>query len=167
MEESEVGPARNEAMSWLGSWGFDDDLDGPAGVFKLLVSEVITNGLRHGGMADALIVYMQAEGDRITFAVRDGNPRGPVRPIDMAGSLPLGGRGLFLIEAMADVSGWHPDGAGKVVWFQLRVPAPALPVDAAESTSTNEGQHQQLRHLGDRIRAMRPRQHVRSLAFAS
>ncbi|MFC1418760.1 ATP-binding protein [Streptacidiphilus cavernicola] len=167
-QEVEVGIARDEAMRRLRSWGFDGNPDGPAGVFKLLVSEVITNGLRHGGTAEALTAVMQAEGDLITFAVRDSNPAGPARPLEVAGSLPLGGRGMFLIEVMADGSGWHPDGEGKLVWFQLRVPAAALPLAATEHTDTDEGQrHRQMRDLGHRIREMRPRQHVRRLAVAS
>jgi anti-sigma regulatory factor (Ser/Thr protein kinase) len=164
-QNAEVGAARDESLRILTSWGFDTDREGPGGVFKLLVSEVVTNAVRHGGTEGDLTAVMLAEGDMVTFAVRDSNPDAPARAPEVAGSLPLGGRGMFLIEAMADASGWHPAGDGKLVWFQLRLPV--LRGQAIADERTDGSRHTQLRALGTRIREMRPRQHIRPLAVAS
>ncbi len=91
----------------------------------LLVSELVTNALRHGGGPSELIV--QLDDAAVAVGVRDASPRAPhpamaegpgaTRVID--GGLAESGRGLMLVELLADAWGWRPEEGGKLVWFRL------------------------------------------------
>ena len=93
---------------------------------SLLVSELVTNALRHGGGPRELLVHVDADG--VDVGVRDESPRpphpgstdGPGAARVIEGGLAEGGRGLLLVELLADTWGWRPEGTGKVVWFRLR-----------------------------------------------
>jgi anti-sigma regulatory factor (Ser/Thr protein kinase) len=84
----------------------------------LLLSEVVTNSVRHAGLArdDAIEVVLEA-GDVLRVEVRDGGagfeltaPRpDPARP---------SGWGLYLVERLADRWGVE-SGPPTTVWFEL------------------------------------------------
>jgi anti-sigma regulatory factor (Ser/Thr protein kinase) len=84
----------------------------------LLVSEVVTNALRHTDGQVTLQLWRYA--DRLRVEVSDETARGPVA----AGGGPLdeAGRGVPVMDALADRWGTAPQGAGKVVWFELDLP---------------------------------------------
>jgi anti-sigma regulatory factor (Ser/Thr protein kinase) len=92
----------------------------------LLVSELVTNALRHGGGPRELLV--QLDDAAVVVGVRDASPRAPylatsegpgaVRVVDAG--LAENGRGLMLVELLADAWGWRPEDGGKLVWFRLR-----------------------------------------------
>jgi anti-sigma regulatory factor (Ser/Thr protein kinase) len=85
----------------------------------LLVSEVVTNALRH---TDGLIdLELWRFADRVRVEVSDEASRGPVQA--GAGLLDESGRGVPLMDALSDRWGTSPHGAGKVVWFELDLPA--------------------------------------------
>jgi anti-sigma regulatory factor (Ser/Thr protein kinase) len=46
---------------------------------------------------------------------------GAVRVVD--GGLAENGRGLLLVDQLADSWGWRPETGGKLVWFRLRRPS--------------------------------------------
>ena len=83
---------------------------------RLLVSELVTNCVRHAHTAITLVI--DCDDARIAVAVGDDADGVPVvrEPDEHA----LGGRGLQLVDAMAGEWGVQrrPDG-GKVVWFRL------------------------------------------------
>jgi anti-sigma regulatory factor (Ser/Thr protein kinase) len=87
----------------------------------LLTTELVTNGVRHSPAGDAgtVDVSMFLRSDRIRVEVRDpgsGFAHVPYRP----GTLSEGGRGLFLVEVIADE--WGMGGSdGTVVWYELDV----------------------------------------------
>jgi PAS domain-containing protein/anti-sigma regulatory factor (Ser/Thr protein kinase) len=85
----------------------------------LLVSEVVTNALRHTHGRVELELWRFA--DRVRVEVSDETSRGPVP----AGGdvLDESGRGVPLMDALSDRWGISPHGAGKVVWFELDLPA--------------------------------------------
>ncbi|MGD9797731.1 MAG: ATP-binding protein [Acidimicrobiia bacterium] len=95
-----------------------DDVD----IAQLLVSELVSNAVRHAADSDHVTLTIQHEAD-LVVAVADGDPRRPVllHPDDEA----LGGRGVELVDALASSWGVTPvldgDGSpvGKVVWFRL------------------------------------------------
>jgi anti-sigma regulatory factor (Ser/Thr protein kinase) len=81
----------------------------------LLVSEVVTNALRHTDGEVALELWRFP--DRLRVEVSDETSRGPVAgahdPLDDSG------RGVPLMDALSDRWGTAPQGDGKVVWFEL------------------------------------------------
>ncbi len=81
----------------------------------LLVSELVANAVLYGGTP--LEVIVRCGDDRVRVEVHDGNSQLPVRKhySNLSGT----GRGLLLVERMAD--GWGADRTtgGKVVWFEL------------------------------------------------
>ena len=114
--------ARRVVAAALHRAGHDDLVD----TATLLVSEVVTNALRHGGGPREMLVEVGADG--IAVGVTDGSqqpPReepgdgpGAVRVVD--GGLAENGRGLVLVDLLADSWGWRPEPDGKLVWFTLR-----------------------------------------------
>lgn len=90
-------------------------LAGAAELAALLVNELVTNAILHAG-TDIEVRLRQAEA-RIRVEVADGGA-GTVEVRDFGADASTG-RGLLLIEELADEWGAEPDGAGKVVWFEL------------------------------------------------
>lgn len=119
------GPGRD--ASGRGGPGGDEKRDGkrdgkrnatgPAATAELLTSELVTNALLHTDH-DALVTATLAT-DRLRVEVRDfdgGDPRPRVPDADTG----THGRGLLLVEALADVWGVREHAVGKSVWFELR-----------------------------------------------
>jgi len=98
----------------------DGDLDRLADTATLLVSELVTNALRHGGGPRELLVDVHAGG--VHVSVSDSSPVPPLQRDQGAtlDVLPETGRGLLLVEALADDWGWAQEPLGKRVWFRLR-----------------------------------------------
>jgi anti-sigma regulatory factor (Ser/Thr protein kinase) len=84
-------------------------------VAELLVSELVSNAVRHAGGAPIMLIEVDATGVRV--AVQDDSPTIPQvqLPSDEAGS----GRGLVLVDALAASLGWTKTPEGKRVWFTL------------------------------------------------
>jgi anti-sigma regulatory factor (Ser/Thr protein kinase) len=102
----------------------------PAGVkddVALLVTELITNAVRHGGAAPdrPLQVGLEHQDGCIRVEVVDTGTHfeAPSRPGD---GTPSGGWGLFLVDRIAERWGVHPAAAGTCVWFEV----PAGPLAA-------------------------------------
>jgi anti-sigma regulatory factor (Ser/Thr protein kinase) len=87
---------------------------------RLMVSELVTNSLRHAGGSNRTIeVVADIEGSTLKVQVRDkGKGFGPrPRRVDAsAGS----GWGLYLVDQLADRWGANVDGT-TCVWFELRL----------------------------------------------
>lgn len=106
-----AGRARAFVESVLAGAG----LDHLAYTATLLVSELVANAVLHSGTP--LEVVVQCGDDRVRVEVHDGNPQLPMRKhySSMSGT----GRGLLLVERMADDWGADRTAGGKVVWFEL------------------------------------------------
>jgi hypothetical protein len=87
----------------------------------LVVSELVTNAIRHGGAPIEL--RLRHEPHQLVITVSDGAVTLPA-PRDMDPTSAWG-RGLHLVEAVTDRWGAHPIGAGKTVW--AIVPLPCVP----------------------------------------
>jgi anti-sigma regulatory factor (Ser/Thr protein kinase) len=85
----------------------------------LIVSELVTNAVRHGRPDIVLSVEMLS--DRIRIEVRDGNDAVPTVPAeDPAVDRPTG-RGLLIVAATASDWGVVSTGEpGKCVWAEIR-----------------------------------------------
>jgi anti-sigma regulatory factor (Ser/Thr protein kinase) len=83
----------------------------------LVVSELVTNAVRHGRPPARLEVT--GEPGRVLLRVHDAAPRPPA-PRAATGDRP-GGRGLHLVAALTADWGCtpHRDGPGKYVWAEL------------------------------------------------
>jgi anti-sigma regulatory factor (Ser/Thr protein kinase) len=117
-----VGQARAWLRSRLEGWS----ADGVATV-QLLVSELVTNAILH--TADVVEVTAELAGSGITVEVADSNPSKPV--VKQYERDAATGRGLHLVEALADAWGVRGDDSHKWVWFRV--------VDGAPSRRTVPG----------------------------
>jgi len=87
-------------------------------VAELLVSELVTNALRHGSPPITMEVSCLGE-QGLRVRVSDGVPGAPlVRHVDADSE---SGRGMLLIAALAAQWGVEPGLAGKAVWFRVAV----------------------------------------------
>lgn len=83
---------------------------------ELLVSELVTNAIRHGG-TDRVEVEVSVRDGHAVLGVFDSSPEWPEpRRVD---SWDVGGRGLLLVEHLAHRWGVDPTGTGKNVWVEL------------------------------------------------
>jgi len=91
---------------------------------QLIASELVTNGVVHA--RTDLRVTVRLEGRTLSLAVRDGDPR-LLHPagggVDADGN--GYGRGLLIVDSMADSWGCTPTADGKVTWAILELPVPA------------------------------------------
>ncbi|MEV1081644.1 SpoIIE family protein phosphatase [Streptomyces sp. NPDC050211] len=114
-EPERVATARQQLRELLHDWASPDQVDSAV----LLLSEMLTNVLVHTD-ADALLLA-QITGEagirRLHVEVTDTSDDLPHkrRPGELASS----GRGLMLIELLANAWGVDPRGEGKSIWFEL------------------------------------------------
>ncbi len=88
-------------------------------VARLLVSELVTNAIRHGA-GEEVVLSTWMDGSSVRFAVRDAGDQRPARAEPRGAA---GGYGLNLVASLA--SRWGAD-ASSGVWFELdRTPPPA------------------------------------------
>ncbi|WP_328954162.1 ATP-binding protein [Kitasatospora purpeofusca] len=105
---------RANAADVLQAWGLDRDGDQSFAVV-LVLTELVTNAGRHGRPRLGLIdTEMWLDGDRVVVTVMDGTGEVPVARD--AGSGDESGRGLRLISAYVEASGYEPHRGGKRIW---------------------------------------------------
>ncbi|QEU92767.1 ATP-binding protein [Streptomyces kanamyceticus] len=136
-----VGSARKFTRTTLTQWDLDERFDDIA----LVVSELVTNALRHGlplahhrpsnealraapfDSADTpresqdppVRLHLMRWASRLVCAVRDPSDESPVTRDTDDDFSAESGRGLFLVDSFSDGWGWHPLAGtlrGKVVW---------------------------------------------------
>jgi anti-sigma regulatory factor (Ser/Thr protein kinase) len=113
-----VSEARHAASTKLREWGVDDAASADV---VLLVSELVTNTLRHAQPPIEVRMRLDTgESDRIVLDVSDGAALSPtLREMDPAATT---GRGLHLVSALARSWGARPTGGGKSVWCVFDLP---------------------------------------------
>lgn len=122
-----VREARRFTRGTLDQWDVGDRFDD----ICLVVSELVTNALRHALPADAVgtehassvRLHLMRWTGRLVCAVRDPSHETPT-PRDSDDFSAESGRGLFLVDSFADSWGWHPLAGtldGKVVWAMFRL----------------------------------------------
>ncbi|WP_241845150.1 ATP-binding protein [Streptomyces silvensis] len=107
-----VSEVRGALRELLRHWG----PPGRADTAELLTSELVTNALVHTDR-DAVVTAAVGPG-RLRVEVRDFVARRPrVRSAEEGED--THGRGLVLVQSLADAWGVRAQGVGKVVWFEL------------------------------------------------
>jgi anti-sigma regulatory factor (Ser/Thr protein kinase) len=123
-----VREARQFTRGTLGQWEIGERFDDVC----LVVSELVTNALRHGLPSNTprtpaqdppVRLHLMRWTERLVCAVRDPSHDSPVarEAEDFSAE---SGRGLFLVDSFADSWGWHPLAgtlSGKVVWALFRL----------------------------------------------
>lgn len=84
---------------------------------ELLVSEVVTNAVLHGGISQAPVTVTPIVGG-VRIDVVDPADAFPAEPVVSALDTP-GGLGLGIVDTLARSWGVEPTYRGKVVWFEL------------------------------------------------
>ncbi|GGY15672.1 ATP-binding protein [Streptomyces djakartensis] len=107
-----VPEARKALRELLGQWG----KNGQSDVAELLTSELVTNAIVHTDHDAVLTATVGPRGLRVE--VRDFVARRPRLRVPVADD-GTNGRGLFLVESLADDWGVRAHGVGKAVWFEL------------------------------------------------
>lgn len=101
--------------------GLDGHLGNVFGDVVLLISELVTNSVRHAGLdaTQPLQLSVQTDGDTVRVAVRDPGP-GFEPPPPPPNPAHVGGWGLVLVDQLAERWGIEHDGEANVVWCELK-----------------------------------------------
>ncbi|WP_229820890.1 MULTISPECIES: ATP-binding protein [Streptomyces] len=111
-----VPEVRRALRELLETWGEP----GRSDVAELLTSELVTNALLHTDHDAVLTATVTARGLRVE--VRDFVARKPRLRVSDA-DCDTHGRGLYLVQSLADAWGVRSHGVGKSVWFELHAEA--------------------------------------------
>ncbi|MFF7852926.1 ATP-binding protein [Streptomyces sp. NPDC007904] len=107
-----VPESRRALRDMLRQWGRPEQ----SAIAELLTSELVTNALVHTDREAVLTATVGPRGLRVEvrdFVAREPRPRPP----DAGDG--THGRGLVLVESLADAWGVRAHGVGKAVWFAL------------------------------------------------
>ncbi|EME96841.1 ATP-binding protein [Streptomyces mobaraensis NBRC 13819 = DSM 40847] len=113
--ESTVAVRRLTRAVIVHHWGLSERLAEPA---VLLVSELVGNAVRHTGARHFGLRLVRRRG-WIRAEVRD--PSRGLPCLVPVGELDISGRGLFLVDRLADRWGVDLLARGKTTWFEMRV----------------------------------------------
>ena len=107
--------ARHFVADTLAEWSLTDPLDSAA----MVVTELVSNAIRHTGAPIALHLYHF--GQRLVVEVLDADDRPPRR---MQPSIQdENHRGVYIVDMLTRRWGSRPTGRGKVVWAELVLPS--------------------------------------------
>ncbi|MBT2387187.1 ATP-binding protein [Streptomyces sp. ISL-11] len=121
-DPAEVGRARKWARSRLAGSGIGVD-EPLAETLILLISELVTNAVVHTGCPAVLRMLFpdagpaEARSGTVRVEVADISSRPPRRR--RAEGDDTGGRGLELVDGLADRWGWQAEGNGKRIWCEV------------------------------------------------
>ena len=93
----------------------------PDGMVSLLLTELVTNAVRHGGAQDGqrVAVTVEHRPGLLRVSVSDSGPGFHWRPPAPRRPPAEGGYGLVLVDRMAQRWGIEPGGDSTTVWFEL------------------------------------------------
>jgi hypothetical protein len=120
-EPSTAGIGRELVRNVLGVWRLEDLADRAA----LIITELIANASRHTPCLEIRLIFGRPSATRVRVGVVDGEPS-RLPALSQADEDDESGRGLLLIDAIADRWGYDLQGSGrrpwgKEVWAELRI----------------------------------------------
>ncbi|MGW4995844.1 SpoIIE family protein phosphatase [Streptomyces mirabilis] len=115
-----VADARQLASTRLADWGVEDLRFST----ELIVSELVTNAMRHGAVPIRLRLILD---DVLICEVSDGSSTSP--RLRHARTTDEGGRGLHLVAQFSRRWGARHTGSGKVIWAEQSLPGACPPID--------------------------------------
>ncbi len=131
-DPAEVGRARRWARSRLAGSGIGAD-EPLAETLILLISELVTNAVVHTGSSARLRMCFSGTGavvGTVRVEVVDASARPPRQR--HADGEDTNGRGLELVDGLADRWGWQHEGAGKRIWCEVDRGQPLLMAAGAD-----------------------------------
>ncbi|MET9443555.1 ATP-binding SpoIIE family protein phosphatase [Streptomyces sp. NPDC006610] len=112
-EESVVAEARHSVVRQLAAWGLDE----LAFTTEIIVSELVTNAIRHaGGPIGLRLIRSSVLVCEVTDSINT-QPR-----MRRARSTDEGGRGLFIVAQLAQRWGSRYGPTGKIIWAEQALP---------------------------------------------
>ncbi|MFB8244862.1 SpoIIE family protein phosphatase [Streptomyces sp. NPDC055952] len=114
-DPSAVAQARKDVVAQLERWGLSD----AAFVTELVVSELVTNAIRH---AEPPVRLRLIHDTSLICEVSDGGSTAP--HLRRARSLDEGGRGLLLVAQLTERWGTRQTATGKTIWAEQPLPPP-------------------------------------------
>ncbi|MEW9264547.1 ATP-binding protein [Kineococcus endophyticus] len=113
-------PRRLSAVGMARHWATEHCADALSeqgqAVLELLTSEVVANAVLHG--REPLTLTVQCEPGEVTVEVTDASPDLPV--LKQVAAEATGGRGVALVDALAQRWGAERRGQGKRTWFTVQ-----------------------------------------------
>ncbi|WP_371578770.1 SpoIIE family protein phosphatase [Streptomyces sp. NBC_01314] len=119
-EPERIAGARQQVRELLHDWSCGDQVDSAV----LLVSEMLTNVLVHTDADALLVAEMTGDGGKRRMRVEVTDASDDLPHKRHPGELASSGRGLVLMDVLADAWGVDPRGDGKSIWFELYEAAP-------------------------------------------
>ncbi len=111
-----VAPVRHAVIATLRLWGVPEVADD----MGQIATELVVNALLHGDPAGVTVILTVRDSDAV-LEVDDGNGGHPA--VRHPATDDEGGRGLILVQALADRWGYRPGTCGrKTVWASLTLP---------------------------------------------
>ncbi|MFB6893489.1 ATP-binding protein [Kitasatospora sp. NPDC056327] len=110
-DDGAVPAARRRVAALVRAWGVPLSAEA-AGEVELCAGELIANAVEH--TRERCTVTVRWDGGLLRVEVADTRPSLPRAQRDPEAT---GGRGLLLVEALAQTWGWEGTRTGKVVWF--------------------------------------------------
>lgn len=112
-----VPEARRQVRAAVRYWRLPVDID----VAALLVSELVTNAVTHDSRRAGprpVTLSIRCSDGRLRVEVHDTSPEPPL--LTESSDCAEGGRGLFLVDSLADSWGSYRTADGKAVFFVLQ-----------------------------------------------
>ncbi|WP_055711552.1 ATP-binding protein [Streptomyces torulosus] len=119
-DPEEVAALRRIMRLHLGVWGLHEVGDDA----QLCVSELVSNVITHVGPGTPVTLAVSMNGTYLRIEVHDPDTRA-LPTLNAAGPESEGGRGMAMVDALADRWGVQLQGDRKVTWCELATPLPS------------------------------------------
>ncbi|MBT2369144.1 ATP-binding protein [Streptomyces sp. ISL-10] len=120
-EEWAVPRARSFTQGHMAAWRIGDEV---ADAARLVVSELVTNTVRHSGSAEVRLRLARSR-SQVRIEVFDSGRWRPPAPPPQEGDMAEGGRGFDLVDAVAQRCGVHSTPSGTCAWALLPDSSPS------------------------------------------